>query len=273
MTNWKYQGVPQEPNTWTYLKEERLTTSLMSIASGIKAEDSMKKNMVEKLTTEIKESSMKDTTISWRLTSRKLTNMVELFYKLFKLQERFRRNLRRRYVYKLDLIKKQKLRRKMKERFISLRLVKLFYITFSYRQFRQLALTMRSKIGAFEENYLLALEGRLLSYLYRTSLMTNPFQCIEFIKRGNILINFRLENHYNFRVPINTLVTFSSYGKRLIYMNVIPRLKAKRTLFNVPKYMYLSYIFLYSYMTRPPRGTDLIFPVAIDMYRATGYAF
>jgi len=165
------------------------------------------------------------------------------------------------------------MKKKMKARFISLRLVKLFYITFSYRQFRHLARTMRSRDGAFEQNYLLALEGRLLSYLYRSSLMTNPFQTMDFIRKGNVLVNLRCENHYNYRVPLNTLVTFSSLGKRVIYMNVMPRLAARRTFFNVPRYMYLSYMFLYSYMTRPPQAEDLVFPVSIDVYRATGYAF
>lgn len=222
---------------------------------------------------EIKESTTRNTTIPWEQESRKISRIIDFFYKSYLRRQEQRFKSRRRYIYRLDIIQKEVRRKKLKYRFVSLRLIRLFYITISYRQFRQLARAMRSKAGLFEENYLLALEGRLSSYLYRTSLVANPFQCIQLVQQGQLLVNFKQQRYITYRVPLHTLVTFTGVGKRIIYLTLMARLAKRRSLFNPPRYMFVSYSFLFSYMKRPPRQADLVFPVAIDIYRASGYAF
>jgi ribosomal protein S4 len=161
----------------------------------------------------------------------------------------------------------------MKKRFASLRLTKAFYITLSYKQFRRLARSMRRKKGAYEHNYLLSLECRLMSYLYRTSLLTNPFYCMKFIKKGHVLIDLKCQNHYNFKVPIYKMITFSDEGKKMLYKTVKVRLKDKKSYFNLPKFINMSYFFLFNYIIKPPVKGDLVYPIPMDFYRATGYAF
>jgi len=154
-----------------------------------------------------------------------------------------------------------------------LRLVKLFYLTFHYHQFRQLAQRTRRLEGCFEHNFLLALEGRLVSFIYRTSLMPNLFQCIKLVRSGGILVDGCLQNHPNYSIGYNVLINFLPLTKKLIYLSLLYRLVHKLFLFNPPRYMFVSYVFLYCYMKRPPQRRDLVFPIALDMYRATGYAF
>lgn len=99
-------------------------------------------------------------------------------------------------------------------RFVSLRLVKLYYITFSYRQFRQLARTMRRKQGAFEENFLLALESRLAPLLYRLTFLGNPFHCLDFVRSGYVFVNGRCLRRPNAVVGLHQMITLSTLGRR-----------------------------------------------------------
>jgi hypothetical protein len=203
----------------------------------------------------------------------KLINIFDFFYKSFLAKQEYKRRARRRYIYRIDIIQRRVFKKKMKKRFVSLRLVKLFYLTLHYHQFRQLAQRTRRLAGCFEHNFFLALEGRLVSFVYRTSFIPNPFQCIEIVKRGNVTIEGVVQGHINYLIQLNQLVSFIPSFKRLIYLSLLYRLARGAILFNPPRYIYVSFIFLFTYMTRPPHRRDLVFPISLDMYRATGYAF
>lgn len=203
----------------------------------------------------------------------KLRRIFDFFYNNYVIRQDYKMRARRRYIYRVDIIQRRVFKRKIKRRFVSLRLVKLFYLTMHYRQFRQLARTTRLLDGCFEHNFLLALEGRLISFVYRTSFLPNLFQCIKLVRKGGVMIEKTLYNHVNCRIPINTFVKFTSLAKRLIYISLLYRLGRQLVLFNPPRYMFVSYSFLYCYMKRPPRRRDLVFPISLDMHRATGYAF
>jgi hypothetical protein len=75
---------------------------------------------------------------------------------------------------------------KTKKDFSSLRVTKLFYIIYNYRQLKNLCRKAKKQIGAFEQNYLLLLECKLPSFIYRTSFMPNMFESIDFIKNSNV---------------------------------------------------------------------------------------
>jgi len=79
-----------------------------------------------------------------------------------------------------------KKKRKINEQFISFRLVKLFYVMYNYRQLKKIAKKAKFKNGVFEQNYLLIIECKLPSYLYRTSLLPTIFDSLQFVKTGNV---------------------------------------------------------------------------------------
>jgi len=202
-----------------------------------------------------------------------MQRILDFFFTLYIAKKKQARQRNKPYVYRLDVIDRPLIRKKLKQRFVSLRLVKLFYINYSYKNFRQLATRMRRKYGMFEWNFLLQLEGRLMSFLYRTSLLSNPFQCMQFIKQGHVLVNLRYVPYVNYRVQVGDFVGFSDLGKKIVYLALLYRLKYRLTLFNAPGYMFVSYTFMFSYMKRAPLRKQLVFPIAVDLYRATGYAF
>ena len=49
------------------------------------------------------------------------------------------------------------------------------------------------------------------------------------------------------------------------------RVTMKGLLFNTPKFMYVNYKLFLSFFERAPVEKDLIYPIKLDIYRATSY--
>lgn len=139
---------------------------------------------------------------------------MDFFYAADERRRKAQRERWRRFVYQIQIANPERPRRPLKERFVSLRLVKLYYVTYSYRHFRGLARTMRRRQGSFEENFLLALESRLAPILYRMTLLGNPFHCLDFVRQGHVFVRGQCQIHPHFVVPLHQLVTFSTLGRR-----------------------------------------------------------
>lgn len=79
-----------------------------------------------------------------------LQRILDFFFTLYMAKKKQAKQRYKPYVYRLDIIDRPLIRKRLKNRFVSLRLVKLFYINYSYKNFRQLAQRMRRKYGMFE---------------------------------------------------------------------------------------------------------------------------
>jgi len=77
------------------------------------------------------------------------------FFEIFLFRQEFKLNRVRRYVYRIDLVTPRRLKKKFKSRFLSLRLVKLFFLTLKYKQFRYLSKLASEKDGLFQSNFVL----------------------------------------------------------------------------------------------------------------------
>lgn len=93
---------------------------------------------------------------------------------------------RKPFIYEARVPTAKKKKRRINEQFVSFRLVKLFYVMYNFRQLKQIAKKAKFKNGVFEQNYLLIIECKLPSYLYRTSLFSTIFDTIEFVKASNV---------------------------------------------------------------------------------------
>lgn len=62
----------------------------------------------------------------------------KFFYKLYYERKKKRELNRRRYIYRLDIIPFKRVRKKFKKRFLSIRLTRLYFLTFQDHQFRKL---------------------------------------------------------------------------------------------------------------------------------------
>lgn len=116
--------------------------------------------------------------------SLKMSKIFMSFLSKKKLQQKI--YFRRPFIYETrEPIIRFKMRR-MNYQFVSLRVIKLFYVMYSYRQLKHIARKAKSKFGLFEQNYLYIMECKLPSYIYRTSLFSNLFDSIKFVKGGNV---------------------------------------------------------------------------------------
>jgi len=177
----------------------------------------------------------------------------------------------RRYVYRIDLSNPRRFKKQFKARFLSLRLVKLFFLTLTYRQFRSKAYSAAKKDGFFQANYCLLLEGRLTSIVYRINFLFSIFDIINFVRSNNILINNVLVNYVNYVCKVGDFFMFFSTVHRRIRANLLKRLKTQTILFNTPRYLFVSYKLFFAFMMKHPTDKDLIYPIQLDIYRATAY--
>lgn len=207
-------------------------------------------------------------------TNRRLYKRVTKFF--FNKREKGRslwKYLRSRYAYRLDLLQEKEKKRLPKKGFATIRLVKFFYLILSYHHFKAMARAARKKDGFFEGHYCLALEGRLLNFIYRTGFVASLFEALAVVRQRWCTVDRKLKRHPNEKVQLYKLLAFHPLVKKRAYFDLWVRLCInRRSLFNSPRYMFLSYWFLFAFMFQYPYKKDLALPKFIDIYRATGYA-
>jgi len=176
-------------------------------------------------------------------TNRKKHKRVNQFF--FKRKVSRRKSFKKRairYVYRLDIVNIREPRRRYKKRFTSIRIVKFFYLTLFYFQFRRMARAARKKDGFFEGHYCLALEGRMLTFLYRTGFVSDMFEALAFVRNSFLTLNRRVLNFANQQVALYALLALHVSIKKKVYFSLLVRLCInRRSLFNAPRYIYISY--------------------------------
>jgi hypothetical protein len=200
-----------------------------------------------------------------------LSIYFNFFYCLFQEKRDRKSKRRQRYIYQIDIINPERWKRSLPKKYVSIRILRLYYLNYSYRQFRRMAKKISKRDGSFEVNFILALEGRLINAVYRTGLVANIFECMEIVSDGHFLINQSRLGHLNHSIRLTDLLAFSSEYKWILYYRLMSRIARRSILFNAPKYLFVSYKLLVAYFKREPREKDLVFPTTIDIYRATGY--
>ena len=162
-------------------------------------------------------------------------------------------------------------RPRIRKNLSSLILTRAFYITLNYRQFRKLSKTAQRQDGFYGENYLLLLEGRICSSIYRSSIISNMFESIKFIILKNVTINKVYVRFPNYLVPIMKFIGFRGLYKGRLYWDFVRRLFRRAFYFLPPKYLFFSFIFFVFLYLRAPRFGEIINPCYVDMFRAVGY--
>jgi hypothetical protein len=153
----------------------------------------------------------------------------------------------------------------------SLILTRAFYITLNFKQFRRLAKTAKRQEGFYGENYLLLLEGRICSAIYRSSIISNMFEAIRFVKLGNVNINKVYVRFPNYLVPIMKFIGFRGLYKGRLFWDFLRRVMRRAFYFTPPKYLFLSYMFFVFFYLRAPKFEEIINPCYVDMFRAINY--
>ena len=175
------------------------------------------------------------------------------------------------FIYEVRDVYIKKKRYNYKKEFSDLRLAKNFYIMYTYKQLRKIARKAKKKDGIFEQNYISFIEFKLPSFIYRTGLLPNMFESINYIKGNNVAVNKIFRSFIFFSIKIMDIVTFRILQKSYIYWNFYKRLRRKAFLFFFPKYMYISIIFFLIICLNIPKKKDLINPISMDIYKASSF--
>jgi len=200
-----------------------------------------------------------------------LNKVQRIFYLMYEKRRLQARKRHRRYIYRLDIVERRQKKKFNDERFISVSLTRLLFFIFKDYQFRKLFRYATKLDGNLESNYCYLLEGRLSSTVYRSHIVVNLFEIPKFINNGNVYVDFCMINKTYYLVPIGKFLTFDSWAwPRLIY-NLASRLRHRVISFTPPRYMFISYEFNFLYLFRLPVKRDLVYPIAIDIQRLTGY--
>lgn len=82
------------------------------------------------------------------------SSYLSFFFKLWWERKRRSHHFKRRYIYRFDMPLTYRRKRKWSLRFISIRLARLYFLTFQDYQFRKLFRKAAKLEGNFEKNYL-----------------------------------------------------------------------------------------------------------------------
>lgn len=89
---------------------------------------------------------------------------------------------------------------------------------------------------------------------------------------GNVLINNTKVTYYNAAVNYYDILRFRSVSTWLLRGSIIERFKSNATYFTIPRYMFVSYKYLFAFVYAEPKRVDLAFPnKAIDVYRSADF--
>lgn len=193
------------------------------------------------------------------------------FFKIFlrKLANMWKKY--RRFVYRIDKIEFRFKRKKRNKRWLSLKITRLYFLIIQDHQFRLLFKKANKLDGNLESNYCYFLECRLFPFIYRMNFSRNLFIALEYSKVGYLYINKKLLKYPNALIPLNKIIYPRKKWRFIIKHYIIKKARIKAILFNIPRYIFVSWKFFYLYMLRKPRKKDIVYPISLDIQRITGY--
>lgn len=155
--------------------------------------------------------------------------------------------------------------------FVSVRVIKLFYIIYNYKQLKKIIRKSNLKNGMFDQNFFYFIECKLPSYIYRTSLFSTLFDSIKMVKGGNVWINKKYKPLLYYNVNLFDIVGYRPLYKSFIFWNYFRRLRRKAILFMNPRCIYLSYIFFFTILLKRFKKKDIINTFSVDYFRCLSF--
>jgi ribosomal protein S4 len=196
---------------------------------------------------------------------------IRFFLKIYRAKILLKWKRMRRYIYRIDIINIKKRKRKYKNRWLSLRLTRLYFLTLKDNQFRKIFYKAKKLDGNMESNYLYLLECRVFPILYRLNFLPDIFLSLRFVKTKKLYINYNRINNVNAYISVGALITPRKFWKLWIKYIFKKRLRLKAVLFNTARFIFISFKFFYAFLIKKPKKKDLVYPINLDIQRITGY--
>lgn len=203
--------------------------------------------------------------------SKKLNKICIFFFNRKKRRANTNWWKKKYFIYDVRDLYVKKKRYKYKKEFSDVRLARLFYIIYTYKQLQKIIKRAKRKDGVFETSLISFIECRLPSFIYRAAFLPNMFESIDYIRSSNVAVNKIFRPLIFFIVKIMDIVTFRIWQKGYIYWNLYIRLRKKAFLFFFPKYMYISIYFFFIICLNNPKKLDIINPIQMDFYKASSF--
>lgn len=190
---------------------------------------------------------------------------------LEKKTEEMRIFYRRPFIYEPRVAIRSRRKRKLNYEYSTFRLVKLFFVIYSYRQLYQIIFKAKLQSGVFEHNFITLIESKLPSYLYRSSLFPTLFESLDFVKQSNVWVNKQYKPLIYYNIKLFDIVGFRPFYKSYIIWAFFKRLRRRAFLFLFPQCIYVSLCFLFIVLIKRVQYKDIINAFEFDYYRMTDY--
>lgn len=148
-----------------------------------------------------------------------------------------------------------------------MQLVRLFYRGVNQKKIFYFSRVASSQMGLWVNNFLLIVESRISSILYRFNWISNILFLKQFLSHGNVIVDSSLALNTNFLVKPSTLIQLLPSTSHFIRSDILLKLSNNMIYFNFPRYTFVNYFFMFGVLYRAPYFRDLTFPVLLDIYR------
>lgn len=183
-------------------------------------------------------------------------------YRAERAKQRFKK-----FIYRIDIINPDKTHKRKKWKFVSMQLVRLFYRGVNQKKVFYFSALASSKMGFWVDNFLLALESRVSTFVYRINWVQNILFLKQFLNHGNVLVEGKIIRSVNFTLKPSQLVQVNKSFCRLVWLDILYRARLNLLYFNSPRYSFVNYKIMFATIFRNPKLNDLSFPVLLDIYR------
>lgn len=134
-------------------------------------------------------------------------------------------------------------------------------------QFRRIGRSVVRREGSWSSNLALAIECRIITFLYRLQVSPDIFELKQLVEVGVALVldeafpmyggmdlcSFAyMPRNCNYLVPMYALVVVISDWRKKLLTDFHARLLSNRVFFNVPRFMIVSYQFFMGFIWRHP---------------------
>jgi len=183
-------------------------------------------------------------------------------YRAERAKQRFRQ-----FIYRIDIINPDKTHKRKKWKFVSMQLVRLFYKGINQRKVFKFSRVSSAVAGLWVNNFLLLVESRISTFLYRVNWVSNILYLNQFVSHGSVIVDNKVPRNSNFAIKPFQIVKLLPRIAVKIRMDFINRLKNNMLYFNTPRYIFLNSKIMFACIYNNPHLRDISFPVLLDIYR------
>jgi small subunit ribosomal protein S4 len=173
----------------------------------------------------------------------------------------------RQFIYRIDVINPDKMHKRKKWKFISMQLVRLFYRGVNQKKIFKFSKIASAVGGLWVDNFLMLIESRISTILYRINWIPNILFIKQFLSHGGVTVDFKVPLNSNFTVQSSSFIHLTSRALVQVRANLYYRLVNNMVYFNAPRYVFVNYKLMFASLYRNPKLVDLSFPVLLDIYR------